>query len=305
MTIHPRYISRKHRNWRYVFVHNSSAFKGRIAGVRFADGQSEPMSRMFATRIAAAMGGKLRYGYCLDHPHVFGDCSPQERACALEAGGLVLGPEERFQVILARAAAVGHGVVGAEPKDALAELLALDDKERDEVLDSIEQELDNAEAAAIEEGELDEPEESEEGSDRDDGLGADGPEAVPDVQPGDGTLDSTTTRVTDLGDIRVDEAPTEGEPSCPKCGDAGHISEDGSLCTPDPDPPKFSNEKPPLLDEPHCITRKFLSDKTKGQIETWAQEHLGLSLDTRQNKDELISKVLSHPKVVEEITPES
>jgi hypothetical protein len=183
VTIHPKYISRRRRGLRYVFIHKSAHFSGRIAGKRFIAGQSPVLSAREAIRISGAMGSKMRYGYCLDEPKVFGDCSPEERACALEAGGMVLGTAERFHGLVARAAALGEGVVGMSPDEALKDLLALPLDEQKAVLQSIADELAIAEAEREESGPVEEPDEDEDGSDRaDEEEPAPAPELV-DTEP--------------------------------------------------------------------------------------------------------------------------
>lgn len=80
MTIHPKYINRRYPKREYVLVHKSGDFNGHLAGVRFENGQSEPVPMRKALRIAGPCGGKIRYGFCLEPFSVFGDASPMERA---------------------------------------------------------------------------------------------------------------------------------------------------------------------------------------------------------------------------------
>ena len=137
MSIHPKYISRRRPKHRYVFVHKSPNFNGRLGGVKFEDGQSQPMPMRRALRLSGGMGSKFRFGFCIDANSVFGECSPEEYACALEmAGGTVASPE-------ALEPDVG-------PPSALAEVLEALGTDADDVAEMVAEweAMDEAEARA-------------------------------------------------------------------------------------------------------------------------------------------------------------
>lgn len=164
MTIHPRYIKRTRKDHRYVFVHKSPDYT-QVApgGVRFKGGKTDPMTPLQAARIAAAMGGRIRYGYCLTEPHVFGDPTEEEREAALAlATGASEAPEakadgsdheERLRAVFARI----DGILEARPElregyeppgdlaELTAEFLALPVEERARELKRMEGELDELE----------------------------------------------------------------------------------------------------------------------------------------------------------------
>lgn len=209
MTIHPKYINRRYPKREYVLVHKSKDFNGRLAGVKFTDGQSDPVVMKRALCIAGPCGGKMQFGFCLDTMKVFGDCSPQEHASILEAAGMELPAID--------SASMEDG--GGEPD--------VDEDGYD--------------------GEL-----HEDGSDRND-------------EP-----------TVDLSLPKTDPAPPDDE-----------------------DEPYVFTDQRFDQDDVHHLSRAFFEKLTKPQIDKWAQDEIGLTLDGRLTKPKLIDQVLAHSKVVE------
>lgn len=294
--IHPKYINRRHRERRYVFIHRSSDFKGRIVGVRFTDGQSEPMEMRRALRIAGAMGAKIRYGYCLDIPQAFGDMSPEERAAALEAGGDTPAVEKRFTSLVARLRAIKPDEVdddrfeqdAADQLDALMEMSAED---AEHVLDAL------AEHVAVMEDEAaaragDEPgPDVGGGSDRDDDSPDDAdaaPDGPQDAEDGDGGDGSSEGDAAPQGADAGREQP-ETEPAPPE--DDEPVEPEGEFAGED--------EVAGMAAEPIAVSQAELHAMTKAQLDAWAQENLGLSLDTRQTKADMVDEVIAHDRIEE------
>ncbi len=139
MTIHPRQITRNRRSL-YVLVHRSKEFTRKINGASFKNGVSEPMVCSKAAGMAAALGAQMRYGYSTTEPYVFGDPTPEERVEALRAGGYVPTLNDRFELVLARAArAWKEPVSEAELRREFAALE--NDQAREEALADFEEHI--------------------------------------------------------------------------------------------------------------------------------------------------------------------
>lgn len=288
--IHPKYINRRFPKRRYVLIHRSADFNGRIVGVRYTDGQSAPVEMRRALRIAGAMGSKHRYGFCLDTPLAFGDMSPEERAAALEAGGLVPSREERFGRLVARLRAIKPDDVDADEfeqnaADQLDALLEMDDEEAEHVLDAM------AELVAIMEDE--QAERTDGDADPDGDADDDDPDAAPDgpqdAEQGDGADGTADDGAGAESATEAGEQPiTEPAPA----DDAEPVEPEGEFAGDD-------EVTATVAAEPIGIARSALMRMSKAQMDAWAQEHLGMSLDTRQNKADMVDDVLGHERVEE------
>lgn len=280
MTIHPKYINRRKPGLSYIFEHRSNEFGGRICGVRFKAGISEPAKMATALRIAGAMGAKMLKVHCVETGETWGDRDPEPVR--------ELRPRElsvRVRELVARA--VACGAVPEEHASALVERVVAElgepDVDVEKSLAEMAVDLDAHEARAR--AKLPVFEEL--------ATGDDTPENRVLVQTL--AIDAGWTNIGwDADAPRLRGVPPEKSPE-EKHEDA-HEDEEN--------PFSFADEVP-LSGEPLHVERSTLEAMKKAQLEAWANEHLGMLLDPGATKAAMIDAILAHAQVVETLRTEA